>query len=137
MKQNDSETESDWRFWKNVKTCLENKNFYLMPPSIHGHFHLILILPVKVVFLLQKHANTKVVNPTITNCCKELHVNVAEFIDLLLKMLPCMKTSLGFLWKPVSFRISKCCHLYQMSLCFSLLLFTVWWSIFDQLFRWV
>ena len=51
MKQNVSETESNWRFRKNVKTCLQNKKLYLMPPSRHGHFHLILILPVKMVEL--------------------------------------------------------------------------------------
>ena len=38
MKQNVSETESNWGFQKNVKTCLENKKSYLMPPSRHGHF---------------------------------------------------------------------------------------------------
>ena len=59
MKQNVSEAESDWRFQKNVKTCLQNK-LHLMPPSSHGHFHLILILPVKMVLLLQKHANITV-----------------------------------------------------------------------------
>ena len=42
MKQNVSETESNWRFQKNVKTCLQNKKAYLM------------------VELLQQHANTTV-----------------------------------------------------------------------------
>ena len=60
MKQNVSETESNWRFRKNVKTCLQNKKSYLMPPSRHGHFHPILILPVKIVELPQQHANTTV-----------------------------------------------------------------------------
>ena len=55
MKQNVSETESNWHFRKNVKTCLQNKKLYLMPPSRHGHFHPISILPVKMVELLQKH----------------------------------------------------------------------------------
>ena len=31
-----------------------------MPPLRHGHFHDILILPVKMVELLQQHANTTV-----------------------------------------------------------------------------
>ena len=44
-------------FEKNVKTCLENKKVYLMPYSRHGHFHLILILPVNMVELPQQHAN--------------------------------------------------------------------------------
>ena len=38
-----------------------------------------------------------VVNPTITNCSKELHASVAEFTDPLLKTLPYMKTSPGFM----------------------------------------
>ena len=55
MKPNTSETESNWRFRKNVKTRLQNKKSYLMPPSRHGHFHPILILPVKMVELPQQH----------------------------------------------------------------------------------
>ena len=43
MKQNVSETGSNWRFRKNVKTCLQNKKSYPMPLSRHGHFHPILI----------------------------------------------------------------------------------------------
>ena len=35
-----------------------------------------------------------VVNPTITNCWKELLLNVAEFLDPSLKTSPCRKTSL-------------------------------------------
>ena len=58
MKQNVSETESNWSFRKNVKTCLQNKKSYLMPPSRHSHFHLILTLPVKMIELTQHHANT-------------------------------------------------------------------------------
>ena len=60
MKQNISETESSWRLRKNVKTCLQNKKSYLMLPLRHGHFHPILILPVKMVELLQRHADTTV-----------------------------------------------------------------------------
>ena len=60
MKQNVSETGSNWRFRKNVKTCLQNKKLYLMPPSRHGHFHLILIIPIKMVELSQQHAYTTV-----------------------------------------------------------------------------
>ena len=58
--QSISETESNWRFQKNVKTCLQNKKSYLMPPSRSDHFHPILILPVKMVELPQQHANTTV-----------------------------------------------------------------------------
>ena len=57
MKQNVSETESNWHFRKNGKTCLQNKKSYLMLPSRYGHFHLILILPVKMIELTQQHAN--------------------------------------------------------------------------------
>ena len=60
MKQNVSETESNWHFRKNVKTCLQNKKLYLMPLSRHGHFHPILILHVKIVKLPQQHASTTV-----------------------------------------------------------------------------
>ena len=58
MKQNASETESNWRFQKNVKACLQNKEVYLMPHSRHSHFHPILIFPLKMVELPQQHANT-------------------------------------------------------------------------------
>ena len=53
MKQNVSETESNWRFQKNVKKYLQNNKSYLMLPSRHGHFHLILVLPVKMFELPQ------------------------------------------------------------------------------------
>ena len=40
------------------------------------------------------------------------------------------------MWIPVFFLIiSKCSHFYRKSLGFSVLLFTVWWNIFDQPFR--
>ena len=58
MKQNVSERESIWCFRKIVKTSLQNMKSYLMTPSRHGHFHPILILHVKIVKLLQQHANT-------------------------------------------------------------------------------
>ena len=60
MKQNVSETRSDWHFRENVKTCLQNKKTYLMPLSRHDHFHQILILHVKMVKLPQQHASTTV-----------------------------------------------------------------------------
>ena len=63
-------------------------------------------------------------------------LNVAEFLDPPFKTSP--YTKISFVWKPVFFpNILKCCHLYWKSLCFSLLLFPVWWSIFDQPFRWL
>ena len=60
MKQNVSETESNWDFRKNVKACLQNKKAYLMLPSWHGHFHPILILPLKMVELSQQHRSATV-----------------------------------------------------------------------------
>ena len=60
MKQNVCETESNWRFRKNVKTYLQSKKSYLMPPSSDGYFHPILILLVKMVELPQQHENTTV-----------------------------------------------------------------------------
>ena len=60
MKQNVSETGSNWHFRKNVKMCLQNKKSYLMSPSRHDHFHPILFLSVKMVNLLQQHENTTV-----------------------------------------------------------------------------
>ena len=60
MKQNVSETESNWPSQKNVKKCLQNMKSYLMLPSRHGHFYPILFLPVNMVQLPQQHANTTV-----------------------------------------------------------------------------
>ena len=61
MKQNFSEIESNWHFQKKkekVKACLQNKKVYLISHSRHSHFHPILILPLKMVELLQQHVNT-------------------------------------------------------------------------------
>ena len=52
--------KSNWRIQKNAKTRQQNKKAYLMPPSRHGHFHLILILHLKMVDLQQKHENTAI-----------------------------------------------------------------------------
>ena len=60
MKQNVRETESNWRFRKIIKTCLQNMKAYLMPPSGHGHFYPVLILPLKMVELPHQHTNTTV-----------------------------------------------------------------------------
>ena len=64
MKQHVGETEirNFFRnfFRKNAKACLQIKKSYLMPPSKHDHFHPILSLTVKIVELLQQHANTTV-----------------------------------------------------------------------------
>ena len=53
-----------------------------MPPSGHGHFHPILILPVKMVELPQQYANTtygpSVVNFAVTSCCKKFHFKLGR-----------------------------------------------------------
>ena len=78
------------------KTCLQIKKLYLMSPSRYDHFHLILILPVKIVELLQQHANTTIhwfYTLPLPIVAKSSILNVAEFLDPSLKMLPCTKAS--------------------------------------------
>ena len=67
MKQNVSETESNRRFRKNVKTCLQNKE------SKHGHFRPVLILPVKMLELPQQRATT-----TVHYGCKHYHYQLLQ-----------------------------------------------------------
>ena len=67
-----------------------------MLPSRHGHFNPILILPVKMVDLLQQHANTTVhwlLLLPLPIVAKSSILNVAEFQDPSLKVLPYAKTS--------------------------------------------
>ena len=68
-----------------------------MLPSRHGHFHPILILPVKMVELPQQHANTTAhwlwALPLLT-VAKSSILNVVEFLDQSFKRSPCTKTSL-------------------------------------------
>ena len=62
----------------------------------HGHFHLILILPLKMVELLQQHANTTVhwlQALPLPIVVKNSILNLAEFLDLYFKKLPSTKTS--------------------------------------------
>ena len=82
MKQNVSETGSNWRFRKNVKTCLQKKKFYLMSLSKHGHFHPILILHLKIVKLPQQHASTTVHCLQILPLpsCKELYLKCGRVL---------------------------------------------------------
>ena len=54
-----------------------------------------------------KHYCLLVVNPTITNCCKELHLKYPEFLDLFLKTLPCIKAS-PVLYENQSFLLLVC-----------------------------
>ena len=75
-----------------------------------------------------------VVSPTITNCCKELHLKYGKiprsvFENYTWKLVWfCVKTNLFScyfeMWSPLSKVIVFFC-----------VTFTVWWSIFDQSFR--
>ena len=58
MKQNVSETGSNWRFQKNVKTCLTKQEIVSDATFKAWPFHPILILHVKIVKLPQQHAST-------------------------------------------------------------------------------
>ena len=102
---------------------------YLIPPSGHWHFHSILILPVKMVELLQQHANATahcLQTLPLPIVAKSSILNVEEFLDLFLKTSPCMKTS------PVL------CENQSFFLLFAnAVTFIVRWSISDQLFRWL
>ena len=143
MKQYVGETESNWRFWKNVKTCLRNIKVYLGIPSRHGHFHLLLILPVKMVEL---RSNMPILSIGCIPLCKFLSLpivakssilNVTDLLDPPLKNSPCMKTSPDSCETSLFLIVLKCCPLYPESLYFSVTL-TVWWSIFGQPFsRWI
>ena len=68
-----------------------------MLPSRHGHFHIILILPIKIVELLQQHAKTTahwLSTQPLPTAARNSILNVVEFLDLSLKTSPCTKTSL-------------------------------------------
>ena len=109
--------------FEKCKTCLQNKKWYLILPSRHGHFHMILILLVKMVELTQQHANTIfhwMQTLPLPIVAKNSVLNVVEFLD------PSYPSFLIIL---------KCCQLYWKLLCFSLLLVTVCRSVFDQPFR--
>ena len=120
-----------------MSTKQDNCNWCrLQASSRHYHFHPSLILPVKMVTTVTcKYYWKLVVNPTVTNCCKELHLECDRVPIFAFENVAIHKNYSGFVWKPVFFLIIlKCCYLYRNSLCFSLLLFTAWWSIFHQPF---
>ena len=146
MKQNVSETKCNWRFRKNVKTCLQNKKAYLMLPSRHGYFYTILILLIKMVDLPQQHANTTVhwlQALPLPVAAKSSIWNVAEFPNPSLKTTPFTKT-IPVSCKNQSFlTILKCCHLFystnnlmvNLPVIFSATFYIMMISIFDELFR--
>ena len=95
MKQNVSETKSNWYFQKKCKSMstkqesVSDTTFKAWPFS--SSFN-----------LASKHGGVNtatcqyfplVVGPTITNCCKRTILNIGKFLDPSLKTLACMKTS--------------------------------------------
>ena len=60
MKQNVSETESNWRFQKNVKTCPQNKKDVFKGGSVTA--------------ATCKYYCPLFVSPPMTHCCQELHL---------------------------------------------------------------
>ena len=91
--------KSNQCFQKNVKTCLQNRKSYLMPPSRHSHFYPILILAVDMVELPQQHANTTVhwlLALPLPIVAKSSILNMVELLDPFLKTWPCTKTSCFF-----------------------------------------
>ena len=76
-----------------------------------------------------------VVNPTITNCCKEVHLKCGRAPNLSLKTLPCIKTSPVLYENQCFFLLFRNVATFFQNHCFSLLLFTAWWSIFDDPFK--
>ena len=129
MKQNVSETESNWRFRKNLKTSTKQEivsdvAFQAWPFS--SSFN-VAYKDGWVTAETCKHYFPLVVNPTITNCCKELNFKCGRVPRYVFENVAMHENWFGFVWKPVFFLVSlKCSHLYRRSLCFSLLLFTVW-----------
>ena len=77
--------------------------------------------------------------------CKPYHyqvakssiLNEAEFLDPSLKTLPCTKTSRVLCENHSFFLLFWNVATFIKSHCVFLLLCMVWWSIFDQLFRWL
>ena len=84
----------------------------------------------RVTIATRKYYCLLVVDPAITNCCKELHVIWGRVPWSVFENVAIHEELPGFKWKPLYFLIiSKRCNLYQKSLCFSRLLFTVWWFL--------
>ena len=112
MKQNVSEIEGNWRFRKNVKTCLQSKK------------------SVKMVELLQPDANTTVhwlQTLPLPIVAKSSILNVAEFLDPSLKTSPCTKTS------PACVKTSLFSYCFEMLLPLSkVLVFFCYFLQYDE-----
>ena len=89
-----------------------------MPPPRHGHFHQILILPVKIVELPQLHK--PYCKPYHYQFLQNLHLKCGRVPRSVFANLAMHENQFGFVWKPVFFSIiSKCYQLYRKSMCFS------------------
>ena len=83
-------------------------------------------------------ATCKYYCPLVVYCpiaAKSSILNVAEFLDPSLKMLPCTKASPVLCENQSFFLLFWKVATFIENHCFFLLLFTIWWSIFDHLFR--
>ena len=75
------------------------------------------------------------VNPTITHCCKELYLKCGRVSRSIFEKVAMHKSYSGFVWKPVFFLLFWNVATFIENHCVFVLLFTIWWSIFDQFFR--
>ena len=136
MKQDVSETESNWCFRKNVKKCLQNKKSCSIPAFEAWRFSPNFNFTCKdgrVATATCKNYCLLVVNAVITNFCKELHLKCGGVPWFIFEIVAMQEDWFGFAWKQVFFLFWNVANFIE-SHCFSLLLFTVWWSIFYQLF---
>ena len=117
--------KSNWRFRKNVKTCPQNKKSYLMllqDITIFIDFSFACRYG-RVTTATCKYYFPLVVSFTIIKCCKELHLKCGWAPIFIFENVVMHKNQSFFL-----------CYHYLI-IVFSLSLFTIWWSIFDQPFR--
>ena len=66
-----------------------------------------------------------IVNPTTTNCCKELHLECGRVPRSVFENVAIHEDQSGFVGKQVFFLIPKCCQLYRKSLCFSVTFYSM------------
>ena len=106
MKQSFSETGSNWRLRKNVKTCPQNKKLYLLLLSRYGHFHPYFNFACEnsqVTAATCKCYCPLVVNLTITSPCTKTSRVSCENQSF---SCSCENQSFFlFMWKPVFFLV--------------------------------
>ena len=113
--------------------------FYLMPPfkvwPISSDFNFS-CKDGRVTAATYNYYCPLVVNPIITNACKKLHLKCDKVPRAVFANVAMHENQSGFVWKLVFFLIiSKLCHLYRKSLCFSLLLFYSMMKFFQLAFQ--